>query len=162
MNPQELDQFLTRCLETRQAHRGLDAMGLHAPSRHAVWWGCLCGWAVWRPSPPLAEDQWLGIASRWVATGDDQCRHLAAQQATAEQIGVCKWLLQAVINSGGTLTLPDQTAERQTPDHAGRYVKGFVQHLLAFQSPVERVTLTETFVQLARQAIAGPLPQQPA
>ncbi len=162
MNQQELDRFLAECLETNVAHQGLEAMGQHAPSRCAVWWGCLCGWAVWRPSPPPAEDRWLGIASRWVATGDDQLRRDAEQQAADEQIGICKWLLRGVVHSGGTLTFSGKPVEQPTPDHAARFTSAFVQHLLAVHPPLERITLTQTFVQLARQAITGPLPQQPA
>lgn len=162
MNQQDLDHYLKKCLETRTADAGLEAMGRHAQSRCAVWWGCLCGWAVWRPAPPPAEDQGLGIASRWVVTGDDQFRRLAEQQAAIEEVGVCKWLLRAVVNSGGTLTFPDRPVELQTPDHAGRYANAFVQHVLALQPLDERVPLTESFVQLARQALANPLPQQAA
>ncbi|QEG40652.1 DUF6931 family protein [Roseimaritima ulvae] len=159
MNQQELDRYLATCLQNREAHKGLEAMASHAPPRCAVWWGCLCGWAVWRPTPPAAEDQWLGIASRWVASGDDELRRLADNQASAEQMGVCKWLLRAVVNSGGSLPLDGQSVDLPTPNYAGRFAKGFAQHLLALQPPIERVTLTETFVQLARQSLTSPLPQ---
>jgi hypothetical protein len=162
LNVQDLDHLLASSLHNRQPHTGLKAMATHATPRYVVWWGCLCGWTVWRPAPPPAEDEWLGIASRWVATGDDELRRLADRHASTEQVGICNWLLRGVVNSGGTLTSSDKAAEMPTPDYAGRYAFGFVQHLLALQSPVERAPLSETFVHLARQTIACPLPQQAA
>ncbi len=133
-------------------------MGKHAMAKPAVWWGCSCAWYLWRPAPPPDEDESLGIASRWVFSGDDELRRVASHRSEQPNSGCCQWLLKAVVNSGGVLGFPDQPVDRPTPDLAGKFVEGFVHQLMAKTPPVERAQVAQTFVQLARQTLHEPLP----
>lgn len=158
MNSKQLDLSLADCLERRQSHEGLTAMCEHSTPKQVVWWGCLCAWSVWRPEPPKQEDKALSIASRWVATEEDEHRINALNEAKLNEELVGSWLLKAVVNSGGTLATPDQSADQPTPDFAGLYINGFLQQLLSQVPPVQREIKTQTFVQIARQSISEPLP----
>lgn len=162
MNLEQLDRHLAEQIESRRPYDGIAAMAKHATARQSVWWGCSCGWFLWRPIPAVADDASLGIVSRWVFEGDDEYRRFAATRAELPEAGCCKWLLKAVVNSGGRLEIPDRPAAQPTPDIAGKLVEGFLHQLLAKAPPVKRMETAQTFVAIARQTLAEPLPTFPA
>lgn len=148
-----LDQRLARLSQDRDPFLGIDEMCAQGSSRQLVWWGCLCGWSIWRPAPPPGVDESLAVASGWVFESDDNRRREAYLRSETPEARPCKYLLKAVINSGGTLAMPEQPVEMPTPDLAGRFLKGFVHLLLAQNPPPERCQTAQTFLQLARQTL---------
>lgn len=159
--PAELIRSLRECLSNRAAEAGLAAMAEHASAPDAIRWGCRCGWALWRPEPPATADAALAVANRWCWAADDEHRIRAAQLADRPEAGATRWLLKALVFSGGTLRFPDEPAERPTPDSAAKFVGGFIQHLLALSSPTDRPRQTEIFVELACQTLEESLAAGP-
>ena len=159
MNAMELDRRLASAIETRTPYEAIESMCSLAPTDRLVWWGCLCSWLTWRPAPPPSEDESLSIAAQWVFTGDDRLRHVASQRADSPDVGVCKWLLKAIGCSGGKVSVSGTSVEVISPNVAGPFVLGFMHQLLARHTTVNRTAIAETFIQLARQSIAQPLPR---
>ena len=151
--PDELTRSLRESLRNRAGESGLAKMAEHASAPDAIRWGCRCGWAMWRPQPPVWADTALEIANRWCWDPQDGHRIRAARLADRPEAGVTRWLLQALVFSGGTLRFPDEPADRPTPDSAAKFVAGFVQHLLALAPPADRPRQTEMFVELACQTL---------
>lgn len=158
MNPIELDQQIATAINSRLPYAAIELMCEHSTPKHLVWWGCMCAWSMWRPIPPQTEEESLSIASRWVFEGNDEQRMLAASRAESAHSGLCKWLLKATVNSGGSLAIEGQPVRQPTPNFSGRFIFGFVHQLMSLSPPAKRPVIAQSFAQLARQAIAEPLP----
>jgi len=164
MNLEQLDAQLASQLDQHHSLEAIDTMSEHAPARRLVWWGCQCAWSLWRPEPVAAEDDALRLIVRWVVEQSDERRIACESMAKTEAAAVTqsRWLLQAAVFSGGELRSSNSPIASPTPDVSGRYVNGFLQNLLAQTDPVERHRLAHSFVQLARQSLAHPLPEPSA
>lgn len=157
----ELDRRLEVLLQQRDPHGAIDAMATCTSPKHLVWWGCMCGWMMWRPAPPGPDDHVLKLGFWWVNTGDDAYRK-AALELSAEETGrVSQSLLKAIVNSGGALPIAGSTAMLPTPDCSGTLVKVFVLGLLSQLEPLRCMEQSQRYVQLARYVLSQPLAALP-
>ena len=150
---QRLIDTLREHLTNRDPDSALDAIAAGATAREAVVWGCRCGWSLWRPQPPAAEDAALALANRWVWQGSDELRLQADEMAKRVDAGLTRWLLSAVVHSGGTICMPGETVPRPTPDRGAPFVVGFVRTLLARCDARDRPRQAMAFVSLACQTL---------
>jgi hypothetical protein len=135
------------------------AFGLPRPS--AVWWGCLCLWEFYRPTPPAEIDRCLAAVVDWLKEPTDARRREAQEAALAAKVTTPGGnLAMAVFFSEGSISPVDQPAVPAKPHHLPQMIAA-ATNLAVQKSPRNLVEARATdFVRMALEVLAGrwPLP----
>lgn len=121
------------------------------PPREAVWWGSLCAFEVYRPSPPPAQSAALRAAARWIREPTEENRRAA--EAPAQEAGAADpagAVAVAAFWSGGSMSRPGLPAVPPPPFLTARTVAGAILTAVASADPDKR---EERFRQFLRMAV---------
>jgi hypothetical protein len=97
------------------------------PKRVAVWWGCLCVWAVNREAPEEPFEAALQSAVRWVLDSSEENRRAAEKPGKDVGLGdPAGGLATAAFLSGGSMAPPELPAVPPPEHMTGKVVGGSV------------------------------------
>lgn len=144
-------QFFERLVDAHMYRDAIRWLPHLLPKPAAVWWGCLCAWEVYRPSPPAAVDDALQAAMRWVVEPSDNHRYAAGATARAAGCGsIAGTLALAVLHSGGSLRPPKLSAYPPQPWRTARLV-GLSVYLASCTFPHQRYdAVRRQFLEMGR------------
>lgn len=130
--------------------------------RSAVWWGTLCVWQFYRPSPTPEVDRCLKAVIAWLHEPSEATRqdaHVASYAAkTTTPAGN---LALAAYFESGSISPPGQPAVPTKPHYTPQSLASAITLALKLSPPDARLTRQTDFVRLALEVMAGrwPIPQ---
>jgi hypothetical protein len=131
----------------------------YLPKRHAVWWGCLCLWDVYRPSPSDKAAAALHATVRWVRAPGEDNRRAAEKAGRVAGVGsAAGGLALAAYLSEGSIAPPGQPAVAPGPCLTARTLAGAVLLAAKQAGAARRVDCERQFVLLAADVAEGRLP----
>lgn len=159
---QTAPQFLALLIKNGLHQDALRFVAYDLPKRKAIWWGCLCLWETYRPSPPKDVDAALDAVVQWVQNPEEAQRREA--DAAGKVVGgntPIGMLAQAAFCSGGSISLPD--CPEVLPDEwlTAQLVAAAVVLASKSAPPAKRDALQRKFLVLAGEVTACRLAWHP-
>jgi hypothetical protein len=126
------------------------------PAKRAVWWGCLCTWAVARPQPKPAAEDALRAAVAWLLAPTDENRRAAGTAGLNAGPNTPAGMLgSAAFVSEGSMSAPKQPEVLPEPHLPGSLVAGAVITAARQAGAAKTAGLFRQFLALAVDVYRG-------
>jgi hypothetical protein len=147
---QTAPQFLSLLIKNGLYEDALRFVAYDLGKREAVWWGCLCLWEAYRPSPPPTIDAALQAVVAWVQQPEEPQRREADAAGKAAGVNTPAGMLaEAVYCSGGSISLPDLPEVEPDEWLTAQMVAAAVVLASKSKGPEQKVALQRRFLVVA-------------
>lgn len=122
----------------------------------AIWWGCLCVWSLYRPSPPRKAEAALNAVLRWLREPTEANRRAIEQPAWAAGGDTPEGLVgMAAMWSEGSMSGPGQPAVAPPPHLTAKCVANAVILAGVINGPADAPLYYHGFLDLGKQVLNG-------
>jgi hypothetical protein len=120
------------------------------PSRGAIWWGSLCVWSIYRPTPPEKIAAALNAVTAWVQEPDEQSRRAAEQVINVAGLDTpAGGLAAAVFFTGENIAPPTQPEVKPMPYLWSKILAGALGRAATLGPPEKKKERERQFLSLA-------------
>jgi len=122
----------------------------------AIWWGCLCVWSLYRPSPPRQAEAVLHAVLRWLHQPTEANRRVIEEPAWAAGGNTPEGLLGlAAIWSEGSMSPPGQPTVDPPAHLSAKSVANAVILAGAINGPADAPVYYHGFLDLGKHVLSS-------